>query len=50
MAAHHVAVLQDHVPYDDTKYVASLKRTNTELYARVTASQSAPTGAQLCEK
>jgi hypothetical protein len=36
---------QDRVPYDDTKYVESLKRDNNELYARVIASQSAPTGA-----
>ena len=35
----------DQVPYDDTKYVESLKRENNELYARVLAFQSAPTGA-----
>ena len=36
---------QDRVPYDDTKYVESLKRNNNELYTRVIASQSAPQGA-----
>ena len=36
---------QDHVRYDDAKYVESLKRNNTELYTRVLAFQSAPTGA-----
>jgi transposase len=36
---------QDRVPYDDSKYVESLKRDNNELYARVIAFQSAPNGA-----
>jgi transposase len=36
---------QDRVPYDDTKYVESLKRDNNELYARVIAFQSTPTSA-----
>ena len=35
----------DHVPYDDAKYVESLKRENNELYTRILAFQSAPTGA-----
>jgi transposase len=35
---------QDQVPYDDTKYVESLKRDNNELYARIMAFQSAPSG------
>ncbi len=36
---------QDRVPYDDMKYVESLKRDNNELYKRVIAIQSAPTAA-----
>jgi transposase len=36
---------QDRLPYDDSKYVESLKRDNNELYARVIAFQSAPTSA-----
>jgi transposase len=35
---------QDHLPYDDAKYVECLKRDNNELYVRVMAFQSAPTG------
>lgn len=35
---------QDRTPYDDTKYLASLKRDNNELYTRVLAFQAAPTG------
>jgi transposase len=35
---------RDHVPYDDTKYVASLKRDNNELYARVVAAYAAAPG------
>ena len=31
---------QDRTPYDDAKYVASLKRDNNELYARVLAAQA----------
>jgi len=34
---------QDRVPYDDTKYLSSLKRDNTELYARIITFQSAST-------
>jgi transposase len=36
---------QDRTPYDDTKYVESLKRDNNELYARIIAFQSTPHGA-----
>jgi transposase len=32
---------QDHSPYDDAKYVQSLKRSGSELYARVVAAQAA---------
>ena len=35
---------QDRVPYNDMKYLESLKRDNNELYARVIAMQSAPHG------
>ena len=36
---------QDRVPYDDSKYIESLKRDHTELYARVIAFHSASTSA-----
>jgi transposase len=36
---------RDRTPYDDAKYLASLKRDNHELYTRILASQSAPAGA-----
>jgi len=36
---------QDRVPYEDSKYVESLKRDNNEPYARVIAFESAPNGA-----
>jgi transposase len=36
---------QDRTPYDDAKYLASLKRDNHELYTRIIAFQSAPTSA-----
>ena len=36
---------QDRTPYDDAKYLASLKRDNHELHTRILAFQSAPTGA-----
>jgi transposase len=36
---------QDRTPYDDAKYLASLKRDNHELLTRILACQSAPTGA-----
>jgi hypothetical protein len=36
---------QDRVPYDDAKYVESLKRDNNQLYARIVAFRSAPTSA-----
>jgi transposase len=36
---------QDRTPYDDAKYLASLKRDNHELYTRILAFQSAPHGA-----
>jgi transposase len=36
---------QDPTPYDDAKYLASLKRDNHELYTRIVAFQSAPTSA-----
>jgi transposase len=36
---------QDHLPYDDAKYLASLRRDNHELYTRILAFRSAPTGA-----
>jgi len=36
---------QDRTPYDDAKYLASLKRDNHELYTRIIAFQSAPAGA-----
>ena len=36
---------QDRTPYDDAKYVESLKRDNNELYARIIAFQSTPHGA-----
>ncbi len=36
---------QDRTPYDDAKYLASLKRDNHELYTRILAFQSAPTSA-----
>lgn len=32
---------QDRVPYDDSKYVESLKRSHSELYAKVVATQGA---------
>ncbi len=35
---------RDHVPYNDLKYVQSLKRDNNELYSRIIAFHSAPTG------
>lgn len=35
---------QDHAPYDDAKYVASLKHQARDLYARVLAAQTAQTG------
>ena len=31
----------DHLPYDDTKYVESLKRSHSQLYAQVIAAQTA---------
>jgi len=34
---------QDHVPYNDLKYVESLKRDNNELYSRIINFQSKPT-------
>jgi transposase len=36
---------QDRTPYDDAKYVESLKRDNNELYARIIAFQSAHASA-----
>ena len=36
---------RDRVPYDDAKYLASLKRDNNELYTRIIAFQSAQVGA-----
>lgn len=33
---------QDRLPYDDTKYVSSLKRDNNELYTRIVALASIP--------
>ena len=35
---------RDHVPDNDLKYVQSLKRDNNELYSRIIAFHSAPTG------
>jgi hypothetical protein len=35
---------QDRALYNDMKYVESLKRDNNELYARITAFQSKPSG------
>jgi transposase len=35
---------QDHMPYNDGKYVESLKRDNHELYSRIINSQPKPTG------
>ena len=36
---------QDRTPYDDAKYVASLKRDNHELYTRIVTFQAVPIGA-----
>jgi transposase len=35
---------QDHAPYDDAKYVASLKRSAADLYARLAAAPATETG------
>ena len=37
---------QDHTPYDDAKYVEALKRSDSALYARVTAAQAEAKGQE----